>query len=166
MFRPFAKWVSTTSLSVGIQNHAWIIPISQSIHIVCVCLLFTSALTINARLLRARTPGRSISELTSTLLPVMWWALAGLIFTGVLQTITEPIRQFITPVFWAKLLMIVIVVIMTAAFAGKVRANAPRWDDVSQRPQGAKAFAILTSLLWVAIIICGRFIAYTSPFYL
>jgi hypothetical protein len=165
MFRPFAKWLSMTPLSVWFQSHAWVVPISQSIHIVCVCLLFTSALTINVRLLRHRAGGRSLSDLTGTLLPVMWWCLAGLAFTGVLQTITEPVRQFVTPMFWAKMLMIAIVAIMTLAFAGKVRANAPRWDDTSQRPKGARAFAIVTSLLWISIVICGRFIGYTWSFY-
>jgi hypothetical protein len=29
----------------------------------------------------------------------------------------------------------------------------------------AKAFAILSTLLWMAIIVCGRFIGYTWSFY-
>jgi hypothetical protein len=165
MFRPFAEWLSNTAFSVWIQDHSWIVPISQSIHIVGVCLVFTSALTINARLLGFRKSGRSISELVTTLLPVMWWSLAGLLFTGLLQTITEPVRQFVTPMYWAKLLSIVVVVLMTAAFARRVRANATRWDDAGQRPGGARAFAFATSLLWLAIVVFGRFIGYTWFYY-
>jgi hypothetical protein len=165
MFRSYAEWLSTTDLSVWLQNHLWVVPVSQSTHIVCVCLLFTSALTINVRLLGFRKSGRSISELVSTLLPVMWWSLAGLLLTGAVQTITEPVRQFVTPMYWAKMASIVVVVLLTTAFARKVRANAPAWDNESQRPGGATAFAIATSLLWLAIVVFGRFIGYTWFFY-
>ena len=58
-----------------------------------------------------------------------------------------------------------IVAIMTVVFARKVRANAPLWDDVNRRPEGAKAFAIITSILWASIVVCGRFIGYTWSFY-
>jgi hypothetical protein len=165
MLRPFADWLADTPLSQLFQNQSWIVPTSQSIHIVCVCLVFTSALMINLRLLGARASGRTISHLTQTLVPWMWGALAVLLLTGAVQTIAEPVRQFVTPAFWAKMCMILIVVGMTAVFAHKVRANAARWDAAGPRPAGARAFAIGSSLLWIAIIVCGRFIAYTSAFY-
>jgi hypothetical protein len=95
----------------------------------------------------------------------MWGALVVLLFTGTVQTIAEPVRQFVTPAFWAKMCMIIIVATMTALFARKVRANAARWDAAGTRPAAARVFAIGSSLLWIAIIVCGRFIAYTSALY-
>lgn len=165
MFRPFADWVASTSLSQAFQNHLWVVPTSQAIHIVCICVLFTSALMINLRLLGVGASGRSISQLTENLVPWMWRALGVLLLTGTVQTIAEPVRQFVTPVFWAKMAMIAMVATMTVAFARKVRADAARWDAAGTRPSAARAFAVGSSLLWIAIIVCGRFIAYTSAFY-
>lgn len=165
MFRPFADWLASTALSQAFQNHLWVVPTSQAIHIVCICVVFTSALMINLRLLGVGTSGRSISQLCENLVPWMWRALVVLLLTGLVQTIAEPVRQFVTPVFWAKMVMIIIVATMTAAFARKVRANAARWDTAGSRPSGARAFAIGSSILWIAIIVCGRFIAYTSALY-
>jgi hypothetical protein len=165
MFRPFADWLASTPLSQQFQNQPWVVPTSQSIHIVCVCLVFTSALMINLRLLGVGASGRTISQLTKTLVPWMWGALVVLLLTGTVQTIAEPVRQFVTPAFWAKMCMIIIVAAMTGVFARKVRANAARWDAAGTRPAAARAFAIGSSILWIAIIICGRFIAYTSAFY-
>jgi hypothetical protein len=71
MFRPFADWLSATPLSQLFQNQSWVVPTSQSIHIVCVCLVFTSALMINLRLLGVGASGRSISQLTRSLVPWM-----------------------------------------------------------------------------------------------
>jgi hypothetical protein len=166
MFRPFAVWLASTELNHVLQDQsAWIVPVSQSLHIIGVCVLFTAAILINMRLLGATSAGRTVSQLTGTLVPWMWGALGVLFATGVLQTIIEPVRQFVTPIFWLKLIMIVIVIAMTAVFAGKVRANAPRWDAAGLRPAGARPFAIVSSLLWVAIIVCGRFVGYLWAFY-
>ena len=63
MFRPFADWLATTQLSQLFQNQLWVVPTSQSIHIISVCLVFSSAIMINLRLLGIGARGRSISQL-------------------------------------------------------------------------------------------------------
>jgi len=95
----------------------------------------------------------------------VWRGLAVLLFTGLVQTVAEPVRQFVTPMFWAKMLMIILVATLTALYATAVRRNAALWDAASSRPWPAKIFAVLSTLLWLAIIVCGRFIGYTWSFY-
>jgi hypothetical protein len=166
MFRPFADWLSGTHLSVALQNAEWVIPTSQSIHIVSVSILFASAVMVDLRLLGVGMRGRSVSQLTGNVLPWMWGALAALLFTGAVQTIAEPVRQFVAPVFWAKMIMIVVVALLTVIFSKAVQRHAEQWDRADTRPQAAKVFAIGSTLLWMAIITCGRFIGYTYSFYL
>jgi Family of unknown function (DUF6644) len=165
MFRSFADWLATTSLSQALQDHAWVIPTSQSIHILAVSIVFASALMINLRLLGIGAKGRGVSQLSDTLIPWIWRGLAVLLFTGVIPTIAEPVRQFVTPVFWAKMAMILIVVTMTALYARTVRRNARLWDSSLSRSAGAALLAALSTLLWLAIIVCGRFIGYTWSSY-
>jgi hypothetical protein len=165
MFRPFADWLSNTALSKTLQDQPWVVPTSQSIHIIAVSIVFGSACMINLRLLGVGRSGRSVSQLSNTLLPWMWRGLAVLLLTGLVQTVTEPVRQFVTPMFWAKMTMIIVVATMTAFYAKAVRRNAAAWDAASSRPARAKAFAIVSTLLWLAIIVCGRFIGYTWSFY-
>jgi hypothetical protein len=62
------------------------------------------------------------------------------------------------------MMMIIVVATMTALYAKAVRRNAPVWDAAT-RPARAKAFAVVSTLLWLAIILCGRFIGYTWSFY-
>jgi hypothetical protein len=161
----FATWLANTPLSLAFQNAAWVVPTSQSIHILCVSVVFASAAIIDLRLLGIGATGRTVSELVDTLIPWMWSALALLFVTGTVQTIAEPLRQFVTPVFWAKMIMILIVAIMTLIFSRKVRANAAAWDAAGTRPPTAKAFALISLILWIAIIVCGRFIGYTWSLY-
>jgi hypothetical protein len=161
MFRPFADWLEETPLSVTLQTHSWVIPTSQSIHILAVSIVFASACMLNWRFWGARRSARSTLQLSS-LMQRMWWGLAVLLFTGLVQTIAEPVRQFVTVAFWAKMVMIIIVVAVTAQYMKTVRRRAAEWDDDSSRPPGARAFAVASTLLWLAIITCGRFIGYTS----
>jgi hypothetical protein len=165
MFRPFADWLADTPLSKTLQDHSWVVPTSQSIHILAVSIVFGSACMINLRLLGVGRSGRSVSQLSNTVVPWMWGGLAVLLFTGIVQIITEPVRQFVTPMFWAKMMMIVVVGAMTALYARAVRRNAPAWDAAASRPWTAKLFALTSTLLWLAIIVCGRFIGYTWSFY-
>jgi hypothetical protein len=83
-----------------------------------------------------------------------------------LQTIQETVRQFVTPIYWYKMLLIVIVAIMTARFARQVRANAAQWDAPATRPSGARSFALASTAMWVVIIVFGRFIGYVWAAYL
>lgn len=167
MFRPFASWIASTELSHTFQEDAsWLIPTSQSLHIISVGVLFTSAILINMRLLGITHSGRTVSQLARTLVPLMWGALGVLLLTGVIQTIAEPVRQFVTPWFWAKMIMIVVVMAMTVVFTTKIRASAAAWDAPAPRPSGARQFAIASTLLWVAIIVCGQFVGYTWSDYL
>jgi hypothetical protein len=161
MLRPVADWIAATPLSKALSDQPWVVPTSQSIHILAVAAVFASALMINLRLLGVGARGRSASQLSDTLIPWMWRGLVVLLLTGGIQTLAEPVRQFVTPVFWAKMAMIIIVTVMTILFVRTLRRNAPLWDDVSSRPLQAKIFAVVSTLMWVAIIVCGRFIAYT-----
>jgi hypothetical protein len=166
MFRPLADWLAATPLSKTLSDQPWVVPTSQSIHIVAVSAVFASALMINLRLLGVGARGgRSVSQLSDTLIPWMWRGLVVLLLTGSIQTLAEPVRQFVTPAFWAKMTMIVIVTLMTVLFVRALRGNAALWDDVSSRPPQAKIFAVISSVMWIAIIFCGRFIAYTWPMY-
>jgi len=162
MFRSFADWLENTPLSKALQEQLWIVPRSQSIHIVAVSIVFASACVINLRLLGVGRAGRSASQLSATLVPWMWRGLAVLLITGLVQTVAEPVRQFVTLAYWAKMSMIIIVVPLTAWYAKAIRREAADLNGTPSRAPGARAFAVLSTLLWLAIITCGRFIGYTT----
>ena len=156
----WALWVSHTSLSVWLQHKPWVVPTSQSIHIVSVSIVFASAVLISLRILGLSVAGRSVGQLVRTLTPWMYSALAVLLATGALQTIIEPRRQFGAWVFWVKMGLIVVVVILTTVFARGVTRDAHRWDSRVSSPPLAKLFAVVSLALWIGIIYCGRFIGY------
>lgn len=164
--RHWADWLAATPLSQWLQNRLWIVPTSQSIHLVMIGVVFGSAVLLNLRLLGVSATGRPVSSLVRTLVPWIDGALLVLLITGTVQTVTEPVRQFITPAFWWKMAMIVVVFILTHAVARAVRAQPERWDSVASRPRTARLLAVVSLALWIGIIYCGRFIAYTWEYHL
>ncbi|MGH8141770.1 MAG: DUF6644 family protein [Steroidobacteraceae bacterium] len=158
--------ISATALSQWLQNHLWVIPTSQSIHIVMISVVFACGAMISMRLLGLGVGGRSISTLVVTLVPWMYIALAGALVTGIVQTLAEPVREFITPAFWWKMLMIAAVAVLTQWFAKSVRRNPDKWDTAATRPAAGRAFALISLALWIAVVYCGRFIAYTWGFHM
>jgi hypothetical protein len=116
---------------------------------------------LSLRLLGVGSSGRRISQLVQTLLPGMYWALCVLLLTGLVQTIAEPRRQFSASAFWWKMFMVVSVTTLTIALARAVRRDPARWDTSGTRPLAGRVFAVVSLGLWIAIIVCGRFIAYT-----
>lgn len=164
MFRQLADDIAASSISNTVQNALWVVPASQSVHILGVSLLFTSAMMINLRLLGIGARGRSVSSLVETLAPWMWRALLVCFVTGTIQTIAEPVRQFITPIYWWKLLLIVTMALLTVWLFRTVRHNSALWDSV-ERPPVARVFAVVSSLAWITVIVFGRFIAYVWAYY-
>jgi hypothetical protein len=95
----------------------------------------------------------------------MWRALLLCLATGVLQTVTEPVRQFITPIFWWKLVLIALMAVLTSWLQRQVRSNAATWDGPA-RPKSGAAFAIASTIAWLTIAAFGRFIGYVWGAYL
>lgn len=166
MFRPFAERVAQSQLSKTLQDVSWIVPLSQSMHIVALSVLFASVMMISLRLLGVGTRGRSASQLAESLLPWMWRALTLLILTGALQTFIEPVRQFITPIFWLKMCLVALLSLMTWWFSRTVRANASQWATATALPARMKLFAVTSIVGWSVVIVLGRFIGYVWANYL
>jgi hypothetical protein len=160
--RHWSDRISATALSRYFQDELWVVPTSQSIHILGLSVVLGCAVMISLRLLGVgAASGRSVSQLTDALVPWIYRALWVLLLTGAVQTIAEPLRQLGTTAFWLKMTMIPVALGLTAAFAHAVRRNRARWDSAATRPASAKVFALLSLGLWIGIIFCGRLIGYT-----
>jgi hypothetical protein len=163
--RHWADRIADTGLSNLLRSEPWVIPVSQSIHIAGVAVVFASAVMIGVRLAGLNAAGRSLWQLVDTLVPWIYRAVLVLLLTGSVQLIAEPLRELVTPAFWYKQGLIIVALSLTIGLAHSVRAHAAGWDAVAQRPVIARLFALLWLGLWIGIIFCGRFIAYTWEFH-
>lgn len=157
----FAHWIAATSLSETLKAYLWIIPTSQSIHILAVSVVFVSALMIGLRLLGLSRSERTLSMVIGKQTRLMYAGHIVLLLTGAVQTIAEPVRQFGSSAFWIKMLLIAFGLLVTYLLARSAKSDPHRWDAVNHRPARLRVFGGAYVVAWAAIIFCGRFIGYT-----
>ena len=91
-----------------------------------------------------------------SLFPIMWWAFALNFLTGVLLFMSDATHKAGQGVFWVKLALIAIAVLVTR----------PVWRGLDQHDPGARVaprlrtLASLSLVLWTAAIVSGRLLAY------
>lgn len=156
-----AHWIGATRASDLLREDFWIVPTSQSIHIMAISIVFVSGLALSLKLLGIGSRERTLSVLIRKLAKLTFAALVVLSITGALQTIAEPVRQLITPAFWIKMTLILAQVLITYRLAQSARLEPSRWDSLSGPPAWSKAYAVINVAVWVVVIFCGRFIGYT-----
>jgi hypothetical protein len=159
--KQFAKWLSTTFLSVFIQRHnSWVIPTIQTIHIVGIGVVLGSVFMIDLRVLGWAGMDQTLRQTTTRFGPWLTAALYVQLATGVLMVIGEPVRELVTFSFWLKMFFVAVGTLIAAIFQIRLRKQEQKWEEILVNRRSIKFLAVLTFLIWVCIIILGRLIAY------
>ncbi len=136
------------------------VPLLQSIHILTVGVVFVSVLVVALRVLgwmRAEDP---LAVVWKRFAPFLWVGVGVMALTGSLLTVAEPVREFMTLSFRIKLVLLALAGLNVLLFHGGLGRSAARWDVAAAIPLPARASALLSLLLWIAILLAGRFIGF------
>jgi putative copper export protein len=162
MLSEFSKWLAATELSHTIQTTSWIIPSLQTIHILCVAAVFSSAILVDLRIWRLLERDVPLPEMARRFLPTIWPVLLVLLVTGSLLIIGEPRRSLLNSTFYLKMALLVLAIVLTVALQRSISSSPDSWDkDLTRRILGRFA-ATLSILVWCGILFAGRWIAYTQ----
>jgi hypothetical protein len=150
-----------TDISTNIRVITWIIPTVQSIHILAIAALFGAALVMELRLAGLLATDERLAGVVRRHLPWMYGALGVLLVTGLIMTVGEPNRTLVNAVFWSKMALVVLAFLLTLAFrlpvlSPQFRAEHKLWTMLT------KPVALVSLVVWVAVIFCGRWIAYAT----
>ena len=155
----FSTWLSATPPSQIIQNNFWIIPTIQSVHILAICVVISSALLINLRLVGIVGRADPVVGFARRYLPWTWTALVVLLLSGSILIVGEPGRTLGNTVFWSKMALVAAGLILILVFSIPVRKNPAFWEGIGIQ---AKLLGVVSLAVWVAVIFCGRWIAYAG----
>jgi len=158
----FSGWLAATSLSHTIQTTGWIIPTVQTIHILSVAVVFSSAILVDLRLWRLLNRDVPLPEITRRFLPVIWPVLAVLLITGALLIIGEPRRSLLNSTFYIKMGLLAFAILLTAWLQWSVSSSPNFWDKDRGRRMAGQLAASVSILVWCGILFAGRWIAYTQ----
>jgi hypothetical protein len=157
----FATWLYATAPSAFIRSQeAWMIPTIQSLHILGIAMALGSAFMIAMRVTGWLGADQTLLQTQQRYGPWLSGALWLLLLTGALLVLAEPPRELDAVSFWLKMALVALVAVFAWTFSRSIRRDEQRWETTILRQTGVKGAALLTFLVWAAIIVLGRFIAY------
>jgi hypothetical protein len=162
LIKHFATWIADTPLSHLIEDVSWIVPLFQTIHILCIAIVLSSIAMLDLRLMGVAGKRVTISGMASRFLRPIWWSLVVLAITGITLIIGEPERSLPNIAFQLKMALLASAIIVTLVFQHTVRKNAEFWDLSPARRGQARLTATISLALWIGIAVCGRLIAYVG----
>jgi hypothetical protein len=145
---------------MAMRGSVWMYPIVEVLHIVGFVILVGAVFMFDlrvlgfSRFLPVHTLGRH----------VLRWSASGLLLVvpaGLMMFSAHPQDFASNGVFLTKLCLIATAGINAALFHVGVYRSVGDWDKDVAAPPLAKAQALLSMALWIAVITCGRFLAYT-----
>lgn len=151
--------MENTSWATAIRQSLWLYPIIEIVHISGIVLLAGAAFMFDLRLLGC-AKNLPVTRLASYLLP---WSRKGLLFvvpSGILLFITNATTLGIDPTFQTKITLLILAGANAFFFHRFTFRSATSWNVRSSTPPAAKTAAILSIILWLSVIACGRLLAY------
>lgn len=147
-----------SALASGIRQSTWLYPFLEIVHILGIVLLVGAAFLFDLRLL-GFSKKLPVPDLARHLLP---WSRRGLYLivpSGILLFSTNAVALAGDTVFHMKLLLLVVGGLNAGLFHRFLAPSAPNWGQ-ENIPCAAKAFALCSMTVWIAVITFGRLLAY------
>jgi hypothetical protein len=154
IFVDIAAW----DVSRAINESSWIFALVQAFHLVALGFLAGSLLMVDLRLLGRGFSQQPLATVARDARPWLMGSLAAMVITGFPQFISLATKEYESPYFRWKMLMLLIALIFTFTIRKRV-AYAPEG-----RFGGgiSKVVALVSIGLWTSVAINGRLIGFFS----
>ncbi len=155
---PALGWLESTALAQAMRGGRWLYPAVEALHIVGFVLLVGGALLFDLRVLGV---GRALplDALARLLLRAAWAGFAIAAAAGLLLFSADPLDLVANPALQVKLGLIALAGANAAFFHRRAWPVDQRCGGAAA-PVAARASALLSIAVWLAVIACGRLIAY------
>jgi len=156
----FFEWLATTRGSVAIHESHYVYQIVSTVHVVTLSLFVGTAVMLDLRLLGAAMQRVPVSEVAGRLRP---WTTAGfllMVVSGALLFYANPAPRYQNIFFRTKMVMLVLAGVNAWVFHKTVYRGVAEWDLDPVPPRRARMAGGLALVLWAAMIMSGRMIAY------
>jgi hypothetical protein len=153
-------WLEGSALSQAMRGWLWLYPIVEIVHIIGFVLVVGAVIMFDLRLLglSRHLPVNALGR------HLLRWSVAGFILVvpaGLMMFSAHPQEFAASTVFLLKLGLIATALVNAAMFHTGVYRSVDEWNTGTDAPGTAKAHAALSITLWIAVIACGRLLAYT-----
>jgi hypothetical protein len=156
-------------ISQAIQNSAYFTavresglpyPLILSSHLACIAVFGGLILMTDLRLLGVAMTNIPASVVVARTRPWKHVGLLIMLTLGIHLGGAKLADYYDNPYFLMKMSLLVMVFVHAQVFRKSVYRNPAALDDPKGLPRAAKVAAVLSMVMWVGILSCGRWIAY------
>jgi hypothetical protein len=139
-------------------------PWVNAAHVLFISLVFGSILVVDLRLLGLCDRQRGVTRMLREMLPLTWAAFAGALVTGALYFSANATTYWFNTAFRLKLLAILLAGVNMLVFQLVTARGVATWDRDVPTPPAARTAGALSILIWVSVIVLGRWIGFTKGY--
>jgi hypothetical protein len=162
MFRPdLWTWLETLPVSIHIAE-TWWFPLLESLHVIGSTFIVGSILMVDLRLLDLAARRHPVSRIIREVLPWTYLALSVSIVAGVGLFLSRASYYVPNRAFQIKMALLILAGVNMAVFHVATARSLGRWDTAVATSGGAKAAGACSLLLWMGIMLAGRWIGHLS----
>lgn len=152
------SWLEGTGLHRTMQVVEWAVPAVQTVHILAIAAVFASSLALSLRVFHLAGGDWSAARWGDRLNGWVVWGLVVLLISGAIMVTGEPARSLNNTLFQLKMVLLFVAI---ALFFALVRGVKGLVQSEMAIPGSVRFVAALLILVWLVMIVCGRWIAYT-----
>jgi len=157
--------LAQSSIGIRIAEDPLLFPWIEVAHVLAITIVFGTILLVDLRLMGLAARDYPISRLSKAVVPVTWVAFIIAAITGSLLFLSNPITYYGNVYFRAKIVLMFCAAVNMAIFHVWTMRSMRNWDTTPHIPLAVRFAGLISALLWVTIIVCGRWIGFTmSPF--
>lgn len=152
--------LADSSLAVAMRSELWLYPLVEIVHIIGFSVLVGAVVMFDLRIL-GLSKGIAVTALARHLLT---WAVAALLLilpAGLMMFSAHPHDFAGNDVFVLKLCLIATAGLNALVFHVGIYRGVQQWNTRHKAPGLARIQALVSMALWIAVICCGRLLAYT-----
>lgn len=157
----FFQWIFDTPLGTAIRENGLLFPWIESVHVLAITLVMGSIAVVDLRMLGVASRRRSISQLSAEVLPITWIAFVIAAITGLLLFTSNAVKYSHNGFFLWKMFLMVLAGSNMLVFNLITSRGIEAWDESPKTPNTVRLAGALSLSLWIAIIVCGRWIGFT-----
>jgi hypothetical protein len=158
----FIQGIESSGIGEWMRASELAMPIVNSLHVLCITLVFGTVLVVDLRLLGWMDRGRAVTAVSREMLRLTWVAFAGALVTGAMFFAANAGTYWFNNAFRFKMLAILLAGINMLVFQLVTCRNVSAWDRNASTPAGARIAGALSILIWTAVIVLGRVIGFTK----
>lgn len=150
-----------TGFATAIRENGSLFPWIESVHVLGVTLVIGTVGIIELRLIGVASLNRSVSRVLKDVLPITWSAFAVSAISGFLLFASNAPTYAYNTFFLTKAALLFLAGLNALGFHTFVERSITRWDSAARTPIPARLSGAFSLVMWIGVVICGRWVGFT-----